>query len=81
MINAETVQVDFQVSDYACGSDLSGVSYRERRYGELSVREGWCRMRLRYGRVRSAERAEAHLLEINLCEPSFGPMCGQRAIR
>jgi hypothetical protein len=47
----------------------------------LGVRESWCMLRVRWGRVRSAERAEAHLLEIDFCEPSFGPMCGQRAIR
>jgi len=37
-------------------------------------------MRVRWGRIRSAERVEAHLLEIEFCEPSFGPMCGLRAI-
>jgi hypothetical protein len=37
-------------------------------------------MRVRWGRIRSAERVEAHLLEIEFCDPSFGPMCGRRAI-
>jgi hypothetical protein len=31
-------------------------------------------MRMRWGRIRSAERVEAHLFEIEFCEPSFGPM-------
>jgi len=52
-----------------------------RTYQELSVRHTWCTLRVRWGRVRSAERAEAHLLEIDFCEPSFGPICGRRAIR
>jgi hypothetical protein len=37
-------------------------------------------MPVRSGRIRSAERVEAHLFETELCEPSFGPMCGLRAI-
>jgi hypothetical protein len=46
-----------------------------------ALRGGVCdTMRVRWGRIRSAERVEAHLLEIEFCEPSFGPMCGRRAI-
>src|SRR5215467_8906260 len=34
---------------------------------------------LRTGRIRSAERVEAHLPVRYLCEPSFSPPCGHRA--
>ena len=35
---------------------------------------------LRWGRIRPAERVEAHPITIYSSEPSFSPMCGQWAL-
>src|SRR5262245_30818174 len=35
----------------------------------------------REGRIRSAERVEAHLLAEKFREPSFSPLCGRRALQ